>query len=204
MNKYFFTFLFTVFLSPSLLADPKVWTTSEIKKLIGDYPARYSEEEKNDVEVLYHWQKIRTAEDCAAAAAEENASFYAFFGKGHDLLTEAEIKKAAPIMNKASAEMLQALLTAKNYYKRPRPFEYIEAIDPCIEKASGHAYPSGHATSARLYARLLGRMYPERAAAFLQRGDEAAHFRVLGGVHHPSDIEAGKKLGDALAVKVKL
>ena len=100
--------------------------------------------------------------------------------------------------------MLQALLTAKNYYKRPRPFDYAdETVDPCIEKATGYAYPSGHATSARLYARLLGKMYPERAEAFLKRGDEAALFRVLGGVHHPTDIEAGKKLGDALALKVK-
>ena len=42
-------------------------------------------------------------------------------------------------------------------------------------------------------------MFPERAALLLKLGDQAALNRVIGGVHHPSDIAAGKKLGDAIA-----
>jgi acid phosphatase (class A) len=55
---------------------------------------------------------------------------------------------------------------------------------------------------SRILARVLSRIYPDRAAAFMQRADEIAKNRVLGGVHHPSDIEAGKKLGDLVANKM--
>ncbi len=208
MNQFFSSLILSVLFSTSVFAyeaKPEIhWSTTEIKKILGEYPARYSEEEKKDFEELFHWQNTRTENDCAAAAAEENANFYAFFGKEHNLLTEAEIKTAAPVMHKASVTMLEALSKAKNYYKRQRPFLYNAEIEPCIEKASGYAYPSGQATSARLYARLLGKMFPDRAEAFLKRADEAALFRVLGGVHHPTDIDAGKKLGDAIAIKIKL
>jgi acid phosphatase (class A) len=50
-----------------------------------------------------------------------------------------------------------------------------------------------------VYARLLAVIYPERAEVFRAQGDQAALNRVIGGVHHPSDIIAGKKLGDILA-----
>jgi hypothetical protein len=53
-----------------------------------------------------------------------------------------------------------------------------------------------------MFARLLSRIYPERAKAFMERGDEIANNRILGGVHHPTDIISGKKLGDALANEV--
>jgi hypothetical protein len=36
----------------------------------------------------------------------------------------------------------------------------------------------------------------------MKRGDEISMHRVLGGVHHPSDIVAGKKLGDAMAMEI--
>ena len=51
---------------------------------------------------------------------------------------------------------------------------------------------------ARLFAHVLGTIYPERKDALMKRADEVARNRVLGGVHHPTDVEAGKKMGDVL------
>ncbi len=57
------------------------------------------------------------------------------------------------------------------------------------------SYPSGHATFAYATAVLLAAMVPEKAAAIFQRAEDFAENRVIGGVHYPTDIEAGKICG---------
>jgi acid phosphatase (class A) len=87
----------------------------------------------------------------------------------------------------------------KSNFNRNRPYINHSEIKPCIQLEGSKAYPSGHTTIARVYARIMGAIYPERAVLFLKRSDEVAQNRVIGGVHHPSDIVAGKILGDAIA-----
>jgi len=43
--------------------------------------------------------------------------------------------------------------------------------------------------------------FPKRAKLFFKRANAIAKNRMLGGVHYPSDIRAGKKLADYLAAK---
>jgi acid phosphatase (class A) len=60
----------------------------------------------------------------------------------------------------------------------------------------GFSYPSGHAAYSRLFALILSELQPERKSEFMARADQAALNRVIGGVHYPTDIEAGKKLAE--------
>jgi len=50
---------------------------------------------------------------------------------------------------------------------------------------------------------MLAELVPSMRKVCLARADEAALDRVIGGVHHPADIEAGKKLADKLYRKYK-
>ena len=84
----------------------------------------------------------------------------------------------------------------KNKFERPRPFITYKEVVPCIHKSSGYSYPSGHSSYARLFANVLGDIIPLRKDEFVKRADEIAMDRVLGGVHYPTDITAGKVFGD--------
>jgi acid phosphatase (class A) len=61
------------------------------------------------------------------------------------------------------------------------------------------SYPSGHATRGTLLARILAELAPERREALLRVGHQIGYDRVVGGVHYPSDVLAGDRLGDAVA-----
>lgn len=84
----------------------------------------------------------------------------------------------------------------KNRYARLRPFKGHAEVQPCIKKSKGYSYPGGHATYSRIFVDVLGDITPERKAEFLKRADEVASDRVVGGVHYPTDIAAGKVFGD--------
>ena len=169
-----------------------------LKEFLGPYPAKGSAEETNDFAVLFHLQEHRTPEQCADAAKEVKVSLKNFFGGEDGPLTPAEVKRLNFFLFYHFLKAGIHSTVGKQIFKRPRPYDNNPALVPCIKKSDSYAYTSGHTTVARVYARILAKKFPERAALFMQRGDEVAMNRILGGVHHPSDIVAGQKLGDAL------
>ena len=86
-----------------------------------------------------------------------------------------------------------------NYYLAVQEQRAVEFTPPPADDSKeGLSYPSGHATISRIEALVLADLVPARRAELLARADEIALSRVIGGVHHPSDIEAGKRLAETL------
>ena len=63
-------------------------------------------------------------------------------------------------------------------------------------------YPAEHAVAAGAASDILAYLYPQRAAHFIDRAQEAAQSRLLAGVHQPSAVEAAVALGRAVARQV--
>jgi acid phosphatase (class A) len=160
-------------------------------------PAPGSPEDKTDLETIFDWQSRRTEADCAGARAQAKAEYGAFFGDVSPF-PDPLPPDASKILFRVYFDGGMAVGAAKEHFARQRPFRRDKALKPCLGKAAGLSYPSGHAAVSRLFALLLADVAPERRASFLARSDRAALNRVIGGVHHPSDIEAGKLLGDAV------
>ena len=64
------------------------------------------------------------------------------------------------------------------------------------EKSFG--YPSGHSTRGTVEALLLAELFPEHKEAILAIGRNIGWDRVLIGKHFPTDIYAGRVLGQAI------
>lgn len=176
----------------------KVLTPSAVKAAIGDFPKPGSVEEAADFKEILDWQNKRSTEECDYAHMQESANIETLFVANNGPLTAKEASKLKKLTFKKYAEAGLNIMIAKRQYKRPRPYDANPEVKPCIDLESSSAFPSGHATIARFYAHLLSEYYPERKASFFKRANEAALNRVIGGVHHPSDIKAGMILGDVI------
>ena len=160
-------------------------------------PAPGSPNDRTDFAELHAWQARRSAAQCAVAQAEAEAYFEQFFGPLKPF-SSALPKESKVFLLRVRKDIGAAVNIFKERNLRPRPFLRDPELSPCLGRIGGLAYPSGHAVTARVYALMLTELAPRRRAEFMARGDEAALLRVIGGVHHPSDVEAGKKLGDIL------
>ena len=160
-------------------------------------PAPGSEVDKADMIALHEWQAKRTPEQCARGAAEAHADFSEFFGEISPFVRPMPAEAAA-FLAQVHADADAAVSVIKKRNGRKRPFLRDISLKPCLGRVGGLAYPSGHAVIARLYALILSELVPERRAQFIAKADEGALYRVICGVHYPSDIEAGKKFGDIL------
>ncbi len=65
---------------------------------------------------------------------------------------------------------------------------YVDRID------KSPAYPSGHTTTSRVLAEVLGILYPDRLDDLRLKADSIAYHRIQAGVHYPIDVEGGKLL----------
>jgi acid phosphatase (class A) len=60
------------------------------------------------------------------------------------------------------------------------------------------SYPSGHATRGMAQALVLAELFPEKREAILEIGRKIGWDRVLIGKHFPTDVYAGRVLGQAI------
>lgn len=165
-------------------------------------PADGSYEDREDLRIVLDWQARRTQAQCAAAKAEMSHNYDVFFGgiSPFGSPAPAEVKE---FFKNVGEDSVAAHKFLKDVYKRERPFVRDARVKPCLPRVQGLSYPSGHSAMARLFALILADLVPARRAEFMAKADESALFRVLGGVHHPTDTAAGKLLADALYKELK-
>ena len=159
-------------------------------------PAFDSDAQKADLATILDWQNKRTKADCDRASATANAD-YDFFWGDKDPFPQPLPADITSFFNRLTTDLDSAVTNMKDRYARLRPFKaYPDQAIPCIHRSSGYSYPSGHSTYSRVFANVLADIIPERKAEFFAKADEIAQDRVIGGVHFPTDVAAGKVFGD--------
>ena len=93
------------------------------------------------------------------------------------------------------------LLKLKFKHKRIRPFDHFEANGEKIKTkyAESPSFPSGHAAFAYFICDYFSHFYPEKAMQLQNLADMIGQSRIENGVHFPTDIQAGRYVGEAAA-----
>mgnify|MGYP003118813496 CR=1 FL=1 len=99
------------------------------------------------------------------------------------------------------------VLRLKYAYNRPRPFQVAMQIGMPfsreeLETTSTPSYPSGHSLQSRVIANILSDIYPSHSEDFLRMSEMIGLSRMGLGVHFPSDISFGERLGDYISNSV--
>ncbi len=169
-------------------------------------PAIGSQADHYDSTVLHYYQFHRTLDECARAEQESNLSLENMFGPETGVLTKEEVKQASEAANSAIRKAVWISFLFKQHFNRPRPYRKDPTIVPCISKPldllSIRSYPSSYAVVATVLEALLIREFPEKQNLISRQAKQIGLNRVLGGVHHPSDITAGVELGHQMAKRL--
>lgn len=162
-------------------------------------PPRNSEVDRNDTETLLKAQQTRTAADCALGQRLAIPSVNAFWGDGR-ILSASEYQRAEKKIQMVARLAERISESYKKKMVRARPYEEDPRLRPCIASvlAGTKAYPSTHAAIATATGCVLARMFPEKKNQILPYADYISNLRFIIGVHHPSDVEAGKDIGRAI------
>jgi membrane-associated phospholipid phosphatase len=99
------------------------------------------------------------------------------------------------------AALDDALAVASSYRKHTKrsDSELDAAIRTARQSAPAALSPSEHAAVAAAASGILAYLFPERAAFFSTRAEEAIQTRLLAGVEYPQEVAAGRVIGRKIA-----
>ena len=163
-------------------------------------PVAGSAEDLADMQAELNYQATRTTAECALAQAGNTLNFENTFGPSTGVLTEAEVQLANAVAQTTITEVANVTGYYKTLFKRNRPYVQNSAIVPCITEPGGYSYPSTHATTGMALALALADLFPGKATAILNQGLQIGLNRLIGGVHFPTDINAGQELAEQIYV----
>lgn len=165
-------------------------TRAEIKELKTLATNRTPEDEA----LVAYWNagapNYRWAEIAIAAHAQAKIGATPLMARGMTLL------------NVAIYDAMVAAWDAKYTYQRARPSAVDSTLPTLLDTPNSPSYPSEHAVAAGAASTVLSYLFPDQAGDFAAKAEQAAHSRLVAGVHYPSDVEAGLALGQAVAQQV--
>ena len=83
--------------------------------------------------------------------------------------------------------------------KRPQPVSLDRTIRVGLTVSPGPAFPSDFAAAATAASTVLGYLLPDRAQAISAKAEDAVALRLKSGLDYPSDVAAGRAIGNAVA-----
>jgi acid phosphatase (class A) len=165
-------------------------------------PADDSADHQEEIATVLQWQNKRTTQDVSRCRQEVDVDGFIFAQVLGDWFNPRMLPVTADLLNQTSIDAKAITNTAKKKWNRTRPYDADARIKPCVEKESSASYPSGHAVRGIVWATVLSELFPEHRDQLMALGRRIGDDRVIGGVHWPSDVEAGQKLGAAIAGKL--
>jgi membrane-associated phospholipid phosphatase len=109
---------------------------------------------------------------------------------------------AARVMASLHVAIYDAMVAAwdaKYLHRRPRPSDLNRSLTTAIPNPRSPSYPAEHAVAAGAASAVLAYFFPQQAAFFNAKAEEAGQSRLLAGVQYPSDVKDGMEMGRAVA-----
>lgn len=161
--------------------------------------AQATQREIQDMLVL---QQNRTPQQVLQTIADIRQNVLMFADVMGPQFTRANLPATIKLFDKLYQTQSAINKQGKEKWKRMRPPSADERLTPSTFYKS-YSYPSGHATYAYLSGIVLADLVPQKSEEIYDRAFEFGENRVIGGVHYPSDVEAGRKLASMIAVLIQ-
>lgn len=161
-------------------------------------PAEGSAEAAADlasVRAVFHG---RTPAQEALATRNASLSFFLFTPAIGPWFQPGKLPKTEALFVRVKKAIRPVINVPKDHWKRRRPYQ-VDAQLSLGKPEPSYSYPSGHSTCGTIYAAVLAELFPQKREAILAIGREIGWDRVIIGKHFPTDVFAGRVLGQAIA-----
>jgi len=170
----------------------------DFKSILTPPPAPDSDQTKQEIEKILSLQQSRTPEEIARAKSEVTMSPWILSGVLGSTFNPDDLPLTAKFLTQITKDTNSLANPAKDFFARKRPPFIDPRVKPCVPLEATASYPSGHSTRATVWALVLSEIFPDKRDALIARAHQIGDDRVLGGVHYPSDIAAGRTLAAAI------
>ena len=213
MRNFYTSLLFCLVVTSSVVSPPASAKGAapfisardiDLVKLLPPPPANDSAQTKVELGEILTLQVTRTPEMVAQAKADAVENIWRFADVLGPNFKSENLPQFSAFFSRVVSSEGAVVDPSKNFWQRPRPYQYSDLVKPVVKMTASGSYPSGHATAGTLMGIVLANMVPEKRVEIMARAREYANNRIVGGVHYPSDIEAGRIVGTLIAAHLMM
>lgn len=189
---------------PALAANPYLTGKMlDLTVLVPPPPAKGSPADLADMQAVLDAQATASEERKHQALVDSDETVFTMFTPVlGEKFNAAALPKAAAMFERIGDSEDDTLDAAKPFFGRVRPWLANPAVKAIAKPTKSGSYPSGHTTRVGIEASVMAMILPEKKAEIWARAVDYAQSRVIGGMHYPSDIEAGWRTGAAMAAVI--
>lgn len=180
-------------------AQPAQPVSPDWSAVAGTYPALGTLASKEELAILHWLQDTRTRADVARVGVESHPDLDQFLAAIGSPSDASAYPGTVALLKQAKDDMKEVVRTLKTTFGRPRPYTTDPTLTPALPPDGSFSFPSKHATEGILFASILIRLDPPDQTALLEEGRLIGDDRPMAGLHWPSDVTAGQRLGRAYA-----
>lgn len=173
------------------------------EELLPPPPLPGSPEQAADLAEVTAISRARTDSDTALAQSERVFFIFSFTPAIGSFFQSNNLPQTVALFRRVQAETDRITSVAKTNWNRPRPYEVDTNLFSGVPDAPHTSYPSSHATRGMVYSLLLAEIFPEQREAILGIGRQLGWHRVQLAMHYPTDVYAGRVLGQAIVRELK-
>lgn len=197
------TVLAALLLGSNLFAAELPYLTTQQLDIIPFLPAPVANGSAQDREQqaqVLAVQQAASAERIALANSDSVETVYAMYASimGADF-KPAKLPITSQVFERLGLTEDAVVDPVKAFFGRTRPYLANADIQALVVPSKTNSYPSGHTARSTMMAIVLSRMVPEKRVAIFERANDYAQSRVIGGMHYPNDLDAGRRAGSAMA-----
>lgn len=188
-------------LAPAQATEPYVTARMmDLATLIPPPPTTGSPADTADMQAVLDAQAHASEARKAQALVDSDETIYVMFtGVLGARFVAADLPRTTELFERIGASEDAAVDAAKPVFARVRPWIAHPEVKASARPSKSASYPSGHTTRVAANAIVLSAMLPERQRDIWARAQDYAESRIIGGMHYPTDVEAGWRAGSALA-----
>ncbi|MSU50563.1 MAG: phosphatase PAP2 family protein [Opitutus sp.] len=169
-------------------------TAIDFKALLPEPPPLGSIAAQADLEAVLQVQAWRTPEQVAWAKLVEKDHVFNHASVLGAWFAGERLPQTTAFFKRIGDDLRALDGAAKKPFLRLRPPAVDARVQPCVTLPASTSYPSGSGMQAFVWAELLAEIIPAQRSELIARAERAAWGRVIGGVHFPSDVVAGRRL----------
>ena len=166
-------------------------------------PSPGSEQDKADLAEVLSVHAEAKSISTNVIEFERHLSVFTFRPEVGSFLETNRCPKAEWFFHRVLQDSVWVVDVGKDYWERPRPYVVVTNLAEGPPERFSGSYPSGHSALATVCALLLADIFPEKAEAILSKGTEIGRRRVILAKHYPTDIVAGRVLGQRIVQEMR-
>jgi len=185
---------------PARAAQP--WASAvepDWPSVAGTYPAVGSLQSQEEDAILHWLQDTRTRADVDRVEVESHPDLDCFLNAIRSSWGASAYPTTKALLKQAKEDVKPVVTALKASFGRPRPHVTDPTLTPALPDDGSLSFPSKHAAEGDLFAAILIQLDPGEGVSLAEEGKLIGDDRAMAGVHWPSDVLAGQRLGQIFA-----